>query len=409
MTRISLTVNGRPVEADIAPRTHLADFLRERLNLTGTHLGCEHGVCGACTVEMNGAIVRSCITYAAACDGAEIRTIESFDDDAVMARLRTAFSREHALQCGYCTPGMLITARDLVLRKRGLDERDIRTEMSGNLCRCTGYVGIVRAIGSVMAEGVAAEANANGWLGPAPGPTSKVEPAAMPDAVAETGQITPQRAAASRKAQPQAIREIEITLGQTAERNGFTEIPQHFILPHAPDRVWALMSDLQAAADAMPGAELETVTAGNQVSGRMSVRLGPMRPSFAGQGTFEKDDAARTMTIDGSGHDKSSASTARGRIAYRLSPADGGAATRVDVTISYRLSGMLAQFGRGEIVRDVIRRLAALFARNIDARLSGGKPSSGEAADSGINALALLWAVLKTRMAAFFRRLAGRA
>jgi carbon-monoxide dehydrogenase small subunit len=150
MTRIALIVNGKPVEADVAPRTHLADFLREQLLLTGTHIGCEHGICGACTVEIDGEIARSCITYAVACDGARVRTIEGFDDDAMMVRLRQAFSEAHALQCGYCTPGMLIAARDLVRRKGRLPRAEIRTEMSGNLCRCTGYQGIVDAIERVM-------------------------------------------------------------------------------------------------------------------------------------------------------------------------------------------------------------------------------------------------------------------
>ncbi len=174
--RIALTVNGRPVEAEVAPRTSLADFLREQLLLTGTHVGCEHGICGACTVEINGEIARSCITYAVACDGAEMRSIEGFDDDPLMARLRQAFTEEHALQCGYCTPGMLIAARDLVRRKPALTRSDIRTEMSGNLCRCTGYVGIVNAIARVMAEHPAldqpAPRAANAWLGPAPGPVA---------------------------------------------------------------------------------------------------------------------------------------------------------------------------------------------------------------------------------------------
>ena len=150
--RIALTVNGKPVAMDVAPRTHLADFLREHLLLTGTHIGCEHGICGACTVEIDGEIARSCITYAVACDGAHVRTIEGFDDDALMARLRQAFTEAHALQCGYCTPGMLIAARDLVRRKRALSRPEIRTEMSGNLCRCTGYQGIVDAIERVMAD-----------------------------------------------------------------------------------------------------------------------------------------------------------------------------------------------------------------------------------------------------------------
>jgi carbon-monoxide dehydrogenase small subunit len=147
---ITLTVNSRRIEADVEPRTHLADFLRESQGLTGTNLGCEHGVCGACTIEIDGAPSRSCITYAVACDGAKVKTIEGFDDDPVMAQLRDAFTAEHALQCGYCTPGMLVTARDIVLRLPDADEARIRKELAGNLCRCTGYMGIVSAIQRVL-------------------------------------------------------------------------------------------------------------------------------------------------------------------------------------------------------------------------------------------------------------------
>ena len=152
MKKIALTVNGRLVEATVEPRTHLADFLRESQGLTGTNLGCEHGVCGACTIDIDGAPSRSCITYAVACDGATVKTIEGFDDDAVMAQLRDAFTAEHALQCGYCTPGMLVTARDIVMRLPDADEARIRKELAGNLCRCTGYVGIVKAIQRVLAR-----------------------------------------------------------------------------------------------------------------------------------------------------------------------------------------------------------------------------------------------------------------
>ena len=148
---IALTVNGQRIEAVVEPRTHLADFLRESQGLTGTNLGCEHGVCGACTIQIDGAPARSCITYAVACDGATVNTIEGFDDDPVMALLREAFTAEHALQCGYCTPGMLVTSRDIVMRLPDADEARIRKELSGNLCRCTGYMGIVRAIQRVLA------------------------------------------------------------------------------------------------------------------------------------------------------------------------------------------------------------------------------------------------------------------
>jgi carbon-monoxide dehydrogenase small subunit len=149
---VRLTVNGRTQEGEAEPRMLLTDFLRHKLGLTGTHVGCEHGVCGACTVEIDGAPARSCIAHAGSCDGASIRTIEGFGDDGVMAALREAFSREHALQCGYCTPGMLVTARDIVLRLPDADEARVREELAGNLCRCTGYRGIVRAVLSVLAD-----------------------------------------------------------------------------------------------------------------------------------------------------------------------------------------------------------------------------------------------------------------
>lgn len=147
---ISLTVNGTRVEASVPPRQHLGDFLRERELLTGTHLGCEHGVCGACTILIDGEPARSCITFAVACDGRSVTTVEGLDDDPVAAELREAFSVEHGLQCGFCTPGMLVAARDVVLRRPDADNPAIRTAMSGNLCRCTGYVGIVNAIRRVI-------------------------------------------------------------------------------------------------------------------------------------------------------------------------------------------------------------------------------------------------------------------
>ena len=152
MKTITLHVNGAQLSAAAECRTHLADHLREQHGLTGTHLGCEHGVCGACTVEIDGVPARSCITFVGACEGAQVRTIEGFDDDALMTRLRAAFSAEHALQCGYCTPGMLITSHDIVRRLPDADEARVRKELAGNLCRCTGYRGIVRAILAVLRE-----------------------------------------------------------------------------------------------------------------------------------------------------------------------------------------------------------------------------------------------------------------
>jgi len=151
MIQVSFTVNGERVDALVDPRMSLADFLREKLHLTGTHIGCEHGVCGACTVHFDGVSARSCITLVAACDGHDVKTIENYETDARMETLRSEFSREHALQCGYCTPGMLMTSYDILTRFPDLDQDGIRREMSGNLCRCTGYQGIVRALQNAFA------------------------------------------------------------------------------------------------------------------------------------------------------------------------------------------------------------------------------------------------------------------
>ena len=151
MNRIRLRVNGRIVTDDVPARLSLADYLRERRNLTGTHLGCEHGVCGACTILIDGEPARACLTFAIACDGREIRTIEGFDGDPAMAALRQAFHQHHGLQCGFCTPGMLVTARDIIRRNRAGSDKDIRKELAGNICRCTGYTNIVAAIAAAAA------------------------------------------------------------------------------------------------------------------------------------------------------------------------------------------------------------------------------------------------------------------
>jgi aerobic carbon-monoxide dehydrogenase small subunit len=157
MTAIHLDINGTKVADDVLPRTSLADYLRDRRNLTGTHLGCEHGVCGACTILVDGEPVRSCLTLALACDGRAVQTIEGFAGDPVMAALRTAFHRRHALQCGFCTPAMLITAHDLIRRGKTGSEAEIRRGLAGNICRCTGYTNIVAAVADaakLAAEGV---------------------------------------------------------------------------------------------------------------------------------------------------------------------------------------------------------------------------------------------------------------
>jgi carbon-monoxide dehydrogenase small subunit len=142
----TLKVNGKTHEIDVEPRLTLVDCLRHTLGLTGTHVGCEHGVCGACTVIVDGRPARSCLMLAVQADGVQIETVESLADGDTLAPLQASFRRHHALQCGFCTPGMLMTAHALLSAEPDCDEQRIRTALSGNLCRCTGYMGIVEAV-----------------------------------------------------------------------------------------------------------------------------------------------------------------------------------------------------------------------------------------------------------------------
>jgi carbon-monoxide dehydrogenase small subunit len=147
---ISLTVNGERVQDRVDARKTLVDYLRDDLCLTGSHVGCEHGVCGACTVRVDGEIVRGCLMLAAQCDGAKVETIEGLSDSGEVADLQTAFEQRNALQCGFCTPGMLAAAQDLLKRAKKVPSRDeIREHLSGNYCRCTGYHAIVDAVEAV--------------------------------------------------------------------------------------------------------------------------------------------------------------------------------------------------------------------------------------------------------------------
>jgi carbon-monoxide dehydrogenase small subunit len=382
MTPLALTVNRRAVALTAEPRTSLADVVRDHLDLTGTHLGCEHGVCGACTVLLDGVPARSCITYAAACDGADVTTIEGLDDDEVAAELRAAFTREHALQCGYCTPGMLVAARDLVTRLPDADERQIRIGMSGNLCRCTGYVGIVRAIMSVIAErrarGIAPEPDGGRKvLGPVGSGHGRDE----------------NRSAAA----PAPIAQVQASSAKSpiADFTPAITIEQSFDVAHPPAKVFARFGDITAVASCLPGVSLTDASDLQHITGEISIRLGPIAARFAGVARVERDPATMSGRIVGAGNDKRSRSTTQGEIRYRLSPEADGERTRVDLVIGYTLTGLLAQVGRSGLVRDLARRLTAEFAANLDRSLAGTVSAQP---DARLDAMALLIGALRERL-----------
>jgi carbon-monoxide dehydrogenase small subunit len=176
MTAIAIELNGVKIADDVEPRQTLADFLRDRCGLTATHLGCEHGACGACTVVVDGKAARACLHLAVMCDGRAVQTLEGLRADPVMAALRKQFHECHALQCGFCTPGMLITARDILQRTPKPDAQTVRHELSGQICRCTGYAGIVRAI-VAAGQKLAAAAEPPAEAAPAEPVTAEAAPA----------------------------------------------------------------------------------------------------------------------------------------------------------------------------------------------------------------------------------------
>ncbi len=399
---IRLTVNGDAVDAVVEPRTSLADFLREQQRLTGTHLGCEHGICGACTVLLDGAPARSCITYAIQCDGAEVRSIEGFDNDPLMGRLRDAFSREHALQCGFCTPGMLISSWDVCSRVQTADELRIREELSGNLCRCTGYMGIVAAVKRVIAE---TETGARGA-----GEKTAAVPVCRASAPAPVQSFTTLDHAA-----PPGATGVTQEVG-AGTREGWTRIQDGFTVDHPVDRVWQVFGDMPMVTRCLPGAELLEHT-DRSIKGQIRISFGPIKAGFAGSATLERDEANKRGVIRGAGRDSLSGSRAKGDIGYTLSPSGNG--TRVGVDLEFMLQGPLAQFSRGGLVRDFASRLIAEFARNLSAQLAAGTQggsaagppaalASGRAAPATPTARLDAGAIFGRWVTSMFRALFGR-
>jgi aerobic-type carbon monoxide dehydrogenase small subunit (CoxS/CutS family)/carbon monoxide dehydrogenase subunit G len=366
MATVTLSINGASVTADVEPRLHLADFLRGNQHLTGTHLGCEQGVCGACTALIDGKPQRSCLAFTVDCDGATIRSIEDFDDDPLMGELRDAFSASHALQCGFCTPGMLASARDIVSRLGEVSEQRIRQELSGNICRCTGYVGIVEAIRTVS-------------LGK--------QPATAAAAVHALKTI-------ERGGPTEAPVVIPVARPAASSAGSGTSIEERITIKAAPDKVWETLSDLRRVASCLPGAEITEID-GDTVKGRVRIALGPIKPAFSGEAHVTMDAAKREGKMAGRGRDSGLGSSAEGEARWQV--IDGVANDAVVVVnLTWRLTGPLAQFNRSGLIQDIVRRLAATFATNLEASIDNRAPPL--AASQGISAFGLLWSVIKARL-----------
>jgi aerobic carbon-monoxide dehydrogenase small subunit len=406
MSTVALKVNGKGVSADVQPRTNLADFLRETQNLTGTHLGCEHGVCGACTLLVDGVPTRSCITFAHACEQAEVTTIEGLDDDEIARELRAAFSQEHGLQCGYCTPGMIVSARDVVLRLQAPTEHDIRILMSGNLCRCTGYVGITRAIQRVIdarrERGIAAIPNGNRTrLGPSGSGNADAVTTTQSRPVAETKQAPTRRDNA-----PVA------DLRKDTDWKPQTTFTQSFKVSHPVDVVWDFFGNVAEVASCLPGASLAAEPVDGHVDGQIKVKMGPITAEFQGTADVTRDDTSHTGTITGMGKDRRSNSATRGLVSYAVKPGTTPNETQVDVVIGFTLTGALAQFSRSGLVQDVAGRIIAVFVQNLETRLSPGSGSGTESRPRMVTELdagSLVRSMVTDYIKRVFKRLLGRS
>ncbi|MBO0751764.1 MAG: SRPBCC family protein, partial [Bradyrhizobiaceae bacterium] len=312
------------------------------------------------TLLVDGMPARSCITFAASCDGARVTTIEGLDDDEIAAELRSAFTREHALQCGYCTPGMLISARDIVLRLEDADERAIRVGLSGNLCRCTGYVGIVRAVRSVIAD------RRNRGIRPVQGAGRRqLGPVGSGNGASMIRSETTRQPA---EIEPRERAGCEAAIADFVPDRVFEE---RFTVAAPPEKVFALLGDIEQVAACLPGVLLSGPPTAERVEGLIRVKFGPISAGFRGAARIERNAATMSGRIVGTGADQRSRSSTQGEIRYRLVPIDAGAGTRVELAIGYSLQGLLAQVAREGLVRDLAGRLTADFARNLERQLSG--------------------------------------
>jgi carbon-monoxide dehydrogenase small subunit len=382
---ISFTLNGQAVSAAAEPRAHLADFIREELLLTGTHIGCEQGVCGACTVFVDGRPTRSCITLAASCEGADVRTVEGFDNDPLMKRIREAFSIHHGLQCGYCTPGMLTTAYDIARRLPDADTTRIRRELAGNLCRCTGYAGIVAAIEDVLSKGApAAELLPMSRSTPA-GSAFKTRQDKEPSAPApNNGRTT---------GAEEGLEAISL--------DDATKLTRSLSLAVSGQEAWAVLSDPERVITCVPGASLSSAAEAGALVGQILVAVGPIKATFQGRGSVTFDVENKSGRLVGRGRDTVSRTGLEGSLAFTLHE-DGSGACRLDLDMRYRLAGPLSQFGRPELVAEIADRLLQQVGAAIEREARGEPAPSGDGAPASLNGLALLGHAIKAMVRRMF-------
>lgn len=384
---VSFTVNGSDVTVTVPARVTLADALRDHLGLTGTHLGCEHGVCGMCTVLVDGEAARSCLLFAVQCQGAEIVTIEGIGTPDDQHPLQRSFAHHHALQCGFCTPGFVVSSYDLLANGEAgtaIDPSDLPVELSGVLCRCTGYRNIVAAVADV------AQAYPDG----VPGPRACGGRTLVGRRGAVAG--TPAASAADDVRTGEASSDVTVPTGEPT-----TTVDVTSDLASPVDDVWPVLDDIERLAGCLPGAELTEALGGDRYRGRAKVSLGPVRLTFHGVAqVVERDAGARRLRVLARGEDTGGSAT---QAVISLAAEPAGTGTRLHAEADVYLSGRVAQFGRS-LAGDVSRRLFEDFCAAVDSSAATGETPVARRAGALRLAVSAAVASLRRRLRATLRR-----
>lgn len=379
LVEVGFTINGTPATLQLPARVTLSDAIRDHLGLTGTHVGCEHGVCGMCTVLVDGQAARACLLFAVQLDGAEIVTVEGLGKADELHPLQESFGRNHALQCGFCTPGFLMSSYDLLSSRPDVADDELPEELSGVLCRCTGYRNIVTAVRETR----------DACDGEVPGPGNCGTHALVGRS---TGRSAEERS--TEEADAQEPLEIVLPDGEpTIDVSVSTEVG----VPG--ERVWDVFDDIHLLARCLPGAELTDELGSDQYAGRARISVGPVKMAFSGVAQIlEHDRAGGVVRVLAQGRDTGGAQT-QAAITLRTESAGGTTALHADAKVY--LTGRIAQFGRA-LAGDISKRMFEQFAESVrEAAASGQAPSS---VGSPPGALRLLFDTLAARVRNAFRR-----
>lgn len=384
LMRVDFTVNGRPATVHVAPRVTLADALRDHLGLTGTHLGCEHGVCGLCTVLVDGDAARACLMLACQVDGSEVLTVEGMGTPSDLHPLQESFGSHHALQCGFCTPGQIMSAYDLLTTDEQPSEEELPEQLSGVLCRCTGYRNIVDAVADVARK----------YPDGVPGPRNCGQPEPRLPRATLGGAGEPMEL---EKANTGGRAEISVPSGEPT-----AVVTVDTVADEPIDRIWSIIESTSTLAACLPGAEIIEDFGDDQYKGRMRVSLGPVRLAFLGDVRIvERDEETHRVKVIGQAADASSGDVAA--VVDLVAEPQGDGRTALRATAELHMAGRIAQFGRG-LVNDVSRDMFQQFASNIEAAARGEAPT--EAAPA--SALSMVMALIRSRVAAPVRLFSRR-